>query len=465
VLGVGPIAAQGGVEPRSGTIEGVVYDSLLARGPLRGATVYVIGSTLVATTDVRGRFTIGGVANGAHTLTFAHPAFDSAGVQAPQVGVEVVGSSTARVTLATPSGASLVGAICRTRQADQTGLLLGVVRDVETGLPLPGARVASRWFELTIGKKARPQYETFEASAIADQSGVFRLCRIPADIPVLVRARAGGQESGRVEVYFAGEDVVFRDFGISMTDSAARLTPDTLLDQSDSSAVVRVRGAGVARGIVRDANGGRPLANVRVSVFDGGVVTKTNADGEFTLAGIPAGTQTLEMRAIGYAPMRQPVVLKSTAPTEVATTLNRAAQKLASISVLGTQKNGRLTKFGFEDRRRQGVGFFMDAAEIAQKSGICLGDVLRFAPGLTPSYTSKGRTFTMRSTATGDRCSPTYYLDGMRWYALDRSPILDLEQFMSLNDLAAVEVYRGGAGTPMQFDTGTGCGAVVFWSK
>jgi hypothetical protein len=53
----------------------------------------------------------------------------------------------------------------------------------------------------------------------------------------------------------------------------------------------------------------------------------------------------------------------------------------------------------------------------------------------------------------------------LRWQALDRSPILDLEQFMSLNDLAAVEVYAGGAGTPMQFDSGTGCGTVVFWSK
>jgi len=55
--------------------------------------------------------------------------------------------------------------------------------------------------------------------------------------------------------------------------------------------------------------------------------------------------------------------------------------------------------------------------------------------------------------------------DGMQWQALDRSPILDLEQFMSLNDLAAVAVYAGGAGTPMQCDSGTGCGTVVFWSK
>ena len=38
-----------GVEVPAGKIEEIVYDSLLARGPLRNATVYVIGTTLAAT--------------------------------------------------------------------------------------------------------------------------------------------------------------------------------------------------------------------------------------------------------------------------------------------------------------------------------------------------------------------------------------------------------------------------------
>ena len=80
------------VETPAGSVEGIVYDSLLTRGPLRGATVYVIGTTLVATTDARGRFNTSGVADGVHTLTFVPPAFDGAGVQAPQVGVSVAGS-------------------------------------------------------------------------------------------------------------------------------------------------------------------------------------------------------------------------------------------------------------------------------------------------------------------------------------------------------------------------------------
>ena len=453
-----------GVPQSTGRIEGSVYDSLLTKAPLRGATVYVVGTTLLATTDRRGRFALENVPAGDHTMTFAHAASDSVGVQAPQVGVHVAAASTARVDLALPNAASLLAAMCPGERADQTGLLLGVVREVDTGVPLVGARVVSRWFELSIDRKG-PHYETVQTRATADPNGVYRLCGIPADIPVLVRALAGGQESGRAEVYFAGREVAFRDFAISATDSAARSVPDSLLEGStDSAAVTGPRGAGVARGTIRDTNG-RPLANVRVGLLDQTRVVMSDDNGRFTLPGLPAGTQTLELRAIGYAPARRTVVLKSTTPTDVQVTLDRAAQTLASIRVLGERKDGRLTRFGFDDRRRRGIGFFMDAQEIEKRGGIYLGDVLRFAPGVAANYTVKGRTFTMRSAWDGNRCSPVYFLDGMRWYALDQSPILELERFIQLHDLAAVEVYAGGASTPAQFDAGTGCGAVVFWTK
>jgi hypothetical protein len=343
-------------------------------------------------------------------------------------------------------------------------MLLGVVRDIDTGNPLPRARVSSRWFEIAI-EKTGPRYQTLEASAVTDAAGVFRLCNVPADIPVFVRARVDGQESGRMEVYFAGTEVMFRDLAVSLADSAARLASDSLFDETiDSTAAIQVKGSGVARGVVRDADG-RPVPNAKVGLLDRGGTVTSDPDGRFTLRDVPAGTQTLESRAIGFAPGRLTVVLKPNVPVDVDVKLLRAAQRLSSISVVGSAKNQRLTKWGFEERRRRGAGFFMDADEIAKKSGIYLGDVLRFAPGVIPMYSSRGRTFAMRSRWNGDRCSPNYYLDGLRWYPLGMSPILELERFISLNDLAAVEVYTGGAGTPMQFDSGNGCGAVAFWTK
>jgi len=461
-----PSAAQDPPLPRpTGSIEGVVYDSLLTRGPLRGATVYVVGTIFIASSDGRGRFAISGIPEGEHSLTFSHPALDSTGVQAPVVSVKIGATQRARVTLATPNGASILRAACVTSRGSATGLLLGVVREVDTGLPLPGARVRSRWFELTL-ERTGPRYQTLEATATADQNGVYRLCGIPSDIPVLVRADAEARESGRVEVYFGGRDVTFRDFAVSLTDSAALATPDSLLAaSSDSAALAGRRGTSTVRGAVRDMTG-NPVADAHVAFLDNGVSAITGSDGRFTLGGGVAGTQTLEVRALGYQPVKRAVVLKSNSTTDVSTTtLDRAAQKLASIRVTGTRAGGRATRFGFEERRRSTGGFFMDADEIAKKNGIYLGDVLRYAPGVTPQYTSRGRIFTMRSTANGDRCLPNYFLDGHRWFALEGSPILELERFMTLNAIEGVEVYRSGAGMPMQFDTGNGCGSVVFWTK
>ena len=470
VLFAALVATEGGAQdpaPQApmGSIEGTVYDSLLVRGPVRGATVYVIGTTRVATSDVRGRFRLDSVPHGEHQVTFSHAVFDSAGVQAPIVNVTVGGVAPAQVAIATPTSGSLLKTVCPAPREDKTGLLLGVVRDVDTGSPLRDARVVSRWFELTIDRRG-PRYQTLEAVATTDDAGVYRLCGVPSDIPIFVRARSGTQESGRVEIYFSGNDVAFRDFGVSLADTAARMATDSLLDaSSDSAALFARRGLSTARGIVRDMNG-KPLANTRVGTLDNGASVLTNSEGQYVLTGAPAGTQTLELRALGYQPLRRAVTLKTNGVTDVdATRLDRAAQKLASISVTGTRKDGRLTKFGFDDRRRRSNGFFMDAEEIEKKSGIYLGDVLRFAPGLTPVYTSRGRSFLMRSTSTGDKCTPTYYLDGMRWHALEGSSILELERFITLRDVAAVEVYSSAAGMPMQFDTGSGCGAVAFWTK
>lgn len=111
------------------------------------------------------------------------------------------------------------------------------------------------------------------------------------------------------------------------------------------------------------------------------------------------------------------------------------------------------------------MGYFIDADEIRQRGGIYLGDALRAVPGPIPVYTAKGRTFAMRPMGSGDRCTPTYYLDGIRWYALDGNPILELERFIPLPDLDAVEVYTSSGATPSQFDGGKGCGSIVFWTK
>jgi hypothetical protein len=328
-----------------GTIEGVVYDSVISRAPLRSATVFIVGATQTATTDSKGRFTISGVDAGDHIVTFSHPLFDSAGVQAPLRQVHVPAGDKVRISIATPSGATLIKAACPPGQADETGLLLGVVRDVDTGAPLPNARAEASWFELTIDAKGR-HYQTFQTTATADQSGLYRLCGVPTDIPVLVRAVSGMQQSGRAEVYFDSSVVAFRDFAVSLSDTAARVVHDSVAHQfEDSSAAVPPRGTATLRGQVQDQTG-RPLGDAQLSVLDRAGRVVTSPDGQFAMTGLPPGTQSIEIRAIGFAPVRRSVVLRAGAPTEVTFRLDRAAQQLAAVKVYGSSVSRYLNRAG-----------------------------------------------------------------------------------------------------------------------
>ena len=60
--------AQGGTG--TGSVRGVVYDSLISAAPLEGAEVWIEGTNRTARTDADGRFELPAVAPGRHTLTF-----------------------------------------------------------------------------------------------------------------------------------------------------------------------------------------------------------------------------------------------------------------------------------------------------------------------------------------------------------------------------------------------------------
>ena len=76
---------------------------------------------------------------------------------------------------------------------------------------------------------------------------------------------------------------------------------------SDSAPpVALLRGSGRVRGHVTGATG-RPISGAHVTVWGTGIEMVTHEDGAFTLGNLPGGTHTLEARAVGFAPARQPM--------------------------------------------------------------------------------------------------------------------------------------------------------------
>ena len=100
---------------------------------------------------------------------------------------------------------------------------------------------------------------------------------------------------------------------------------------------------GTIRGRVTDNATQQPISAVTVTV--GSRAAQTQADGRYLIAGVPAGTETLRARIIGYASASQPVTVAGGDTVVVDLALNAQAVGLSEIVVTGygTQRAGNIT--------------------------------------------------------------------------------------------------------------------------
>src|SRR5262245_58417765 len=90
---------------------------------------------------------------------------------------------------------------------------------------------------------------------------------------------------------------------------------------------------GTVRGRITDNATQQPISGVTVSV--GGRSMLTQADGRYTLSGIPAGSDLLRARVIGYAEATQPVMLAGGDTVVVDVALTGHAVTLSEVVVTG----------------------------------------------------------------------------------------------------------------------------------
>src|SRR5262247_2424780 len=84
LAGSAPLCAQGTQSnERTGTVRGVVFDSLITSRLLEGAEVWIESTNRMAKSDAAGNFVLSGVPPGRYLLTLYHPILDSAGLSVP----------------------------------------------------------------------------------------------------------------------------------------------------------------------------------------------------------------------------------------------------------------------------------------------------------------------------------------------------------------------------------------------
>jgi hypothetical protein len=442
----------------TGRIEGTVTDSAHARWP-EGVSVLAIRTEPPehsggAAVDNRGRYRIDSLPVGRYMVEVSSPFLDSLEITLPAREITVQAGRATKLDFAVPSGRTLrAGACPGLALGAGFGALLGRVVDADTDAPLADARVVVAWRETTIDRKTLTPRTAERSGAVAtDSLGRYRVCGVPTDEWVVLQVQHGGRFGRDVRVMVpdsAGVSVR----SLSLSTAASRAIVAGADSASSDTVAAPLTGTASVAGVVRGV-GGLPLGEAQVRVLGARGTSISDARGRFSLSDLPAGTQVLEVRRIGYLLAQQPVELRSGRTVSQDVQLRRIVT-LDSIRVLA--QRSRYREFEF-NRKANGFGKFFTVDSIEKRHPLYTSDLFRVTPGFRVMGfgldavvgSSRGA-----SSIMGGNCAANVVIDGM--------PNQEIN-LISPFDIGAMEIYRPGDPAPVQYNRGD-CGVIVIWSK
>ena len=409
------------------------------------------GPSFTTMTDASGFFRFDAVPAGEYVITFFHSRLDELGLIGAVKSLTVTaGGSRVEIELGIPGARRLYAMLCGPKAPnDSSGLLLGSISNAQDGLPLGGASVTAQWFELTMGSKGLVQSRP-AIRAVTTPEGRFALCRVPWDTQLSVWATAGKATTGTVEAEV-------KPFGVATTE----LIVDVADTVRNDTATTR-RGTARLAGVVRGPNG-QPLAGARVGIERTYAEATADEKGTYQLSSLPAGTQTLMARAIGYVPIMMTVNLYPGRLVTKDIAFQAAAQVLETVDVEARTIYSRSEQEYLQAKK--GMGYFIDADQIERRQPFRTSDLLRMAPGVTVNQSGQLGAETqiqIRGAATlSGPCAPMLVVDGMR---LEGSSG-DIDQITRPENIQGMAIYRGPSETPVEYQGFNSCGAIVIWTK
>lgn len=441
-------------------ISGIAFDSV-AMKPLNGAIIQLVPANepaklRSATTDTRGSYAFDSVRVGTYLLGFVHPRLDSLGLEIPLMRVDVRTDGEVRAPVAIPSGRTLLRRFCGDSVArDSVGLFMGFVRPAKGDALNGAARVRTQWTVISLGSKGIERNAPTHVSP-ASAAGAFAICGVPYEGTFTARAFAGSDSSGTVELSIPPGRLLYRDLYVGTATRVAS-TPDVRGGSAAMSSTLK--GNGALRGVVR-SNTGRPVRGARITMWGSGRVDSTNASGQFTMQSLPAGSYTIETRAIGFLPKRAVVDIPDGAEGNAEVALDVYVPTVDTVRVKANRIATQL-EAEFERRKKSGTGYFVDDAQLAKRPPMYIADALRGIPGISIQPGSTAGDFVyMRGNAGTASCLPAIFLNGVRTVT-DNGVIDDM---VNSQDVRAIEVYSRPASAPPQFTAINGCGSIVIWT-
>ena len=440
-------AAPAAFSAASGTIVDSLHES-----PLVHANVIIEGTTRVGFTDQDGRYRIDSIPAGKWRVRVLHAVLDTVGITLRTPEITFVAGQNHALDISIPGPKWMASRFCT--PAQQTlgpAALVGFVKDPDTNVPMVGAKV-ELVYDVTdvIGRKT-PRVR----SGTTDSTGIYRICGIPGDMTGKVQVFRNGVSSGEVPAEITNGFLGLRAFSIVAEHAAV------VAVKNDSGKVRYVaKGAAKVTGRVLDKKG-QPLREARVTIQGGDKPVLTNANGVFTLDSLPSGTQSLEVRKLGYAVAEVPVELSTIAPATANVTMSDAVPLLETMRTEAAADQA-LSDLGYLERKRTGMGYFLDDKQI-NHDALMFTDIMYNVPGLRVSPVGNGRDYTVTDTRNAANGCVNYFVDGFPWPEMTPG---DINNFVRPGETVAVEVYHGSNAPPQFQKSGqSSCAAIVIWTQ
>jgi hypothetical protein len=455
-------------------LSGTIRDSV-SGAAIAGSRVTLVGTQLSARTDDRGRFSLSDILPGVYEADIRTPSLDSLAAS-HRASFDFVDPNV-HPDWRVPNAQQLMATVCGSGNA---------LRDASRGIVVGRARVrgdTGAIRNLSIVAEWQSENTTPDSVAVVHQAkvqggseGLFRLCGVPMNTVVKLRALAEGAET-------ADETTVRLQGGTRL--ARAELTLDRL-------EALAARGS-VFIGVVVADSTHTPIPLAEVALPELNKSETTNSRGEFRISGIPAGEHRVSVRRIGYGAADTRLAFNGMETVERRVLLGRAIT-LEAVKVTATAYDKM--RQSFDENMRVGLGHFMTRDQIAKYDGMETATVLStllttgvangnghswitsrhrpapLCPGNPPSDAClQQRGFYIPSyfeqmQGMPRECWAHVYVDGVLQNGMKQpTEPFDLKT-ITPDRIDKLEFYAGASETPAQYNRmGSQCGVLVIWTR
>ena len=418
--------------------------------------------TINARPDDHGQYRLDSLLPGRYLVQVSSPTLDSLELSLPPERVVIAAGKTSRFDFTLPSGTTLRDAVCHGLHLPEGKVVVaGRALNADTDKPLPGAEVVVAWIHNYIDKTTlKVVTQKRQASVIAGQDGAYRMCGVPSGAMLSLQLQHAGRAGTIINVAVSDDEgAVVRDLSLSPTSSPTQAALDSVsrvlsVNGRDSTREeLKLVGTASLSGAVRSLTG-EGVADAEVRVRDAKSTAVTDSAGRFSLTALPAGTQLLVVRKLGY-PLAEITVELRAGRSVSRDVLLRRNVVLDSVHVVATPTEN--TEFE-RNRRMHPFGQFLGAKEIDKMMASETADL--FVNVLGFSVFGKGtqaRIVSNAALARHPECREAAI-------EVNGSPGWKLNNFAP-GQIAGIEAYSDETFVPARFEGNSKCGVIVIWLR